>query len=189
MKKSIYDDYTRASALTPLGVTHEVYPVSQNEKIWRYEVAWDIFKRKCVSWEESETRTNFEEILKEVKGHKINNIVGIACGSLSRPYRYNSAVQHALLVTVKNWLKRNGLDEKELPCYVQDPEYTNVDRRILHDVGLQVIDDPDGFLKVDEQSIVLSIGANIPVKHIIADIARPAIVIWLKVEEMNNARL
>jgi hypothetical protein len=69
---------------------------------------------------------------------------------------------------------------------VQDPEYTDVDRRILHGAGFQVVDDPHGFLKVNEQSIVLSIAASMPVKHIIADIARPAIVIWLTV---NNARL
>ncbi|KZN88559.1 hypothetical protein EN45_071340 [Penicillium chrysogenum] len=188
VQKSILDDCTRASALTPLRVTHQVYPVDQ-EKVRGYEFARDIFKRKCVSWEESVTRANFEEILKEAEGHKINNVVGLACGSLSRPYRYNSAVQHALLITVKNWLETNGLDEKELSCYAQDPEYTDVDRRILHDVGFQVVDDPDGFLKVDEQSIVLSIAANIPVKHIIADIARPAIVIWLEVEETNNDRL
>lgn len=133
--------------------------------------------------------------LSKARGHKINNIVGIACGSLSRPDRHNAAFQHALLVTAKSWLRKKGLDEKLLTgqddgknlfCYRQDPEYTPVDREILDGVGFQVVDHPDGFLKIDEQSIVLSIAPNLPVKHITADIARPAIVIWLRVEEMDT---
>lgn len=69
---------------------------------------------------------------------------------------------------------------------MQDPEYTSVDREILDGFGLQTVDDPEGFLKVDEQSIVLSIAPNVPVKHIIADIARPAVVIWFHVEEKGT---
>ncbi|CAI7597780.1 unnamed protein product [Penicillium palitans] len=72
---------------------------------------------------------------------------------------------------------------------MQDSEYTSVDREILDGFGLQTVDDPEGFLKVDEQSIVLSIAPNVPVKHITADIARPAVMIWFHVEEKETAML
>ncbi|CAG8909104.1 unnamed protein product [Penicillium egyptiacum] len=179
--------YTPVSDLAPLRVTNEVYPVGEEEEVWDSEFTRDAFEQEKVAWEESETRKKFEVTLSKAKDHKINNIVGLACGSLSRPGRSKSAFQHVLLVTAKNWLQTNGLDE--LSCYMQDPEYTDVDRRIFRDVGFQVVDDPEGFLKVDGQSIVLSIAANVPTKLIIADIARPAIVIWFVVEEMDTLML
>lgn len=64
---------------------------------------------------------------------------------------------------------------------------TSVDREMLADVGFEVIDDPRGWLEVDEQSVVLSISPNVPVKEIIADIARPAVVIWDRVESEDKA--
>lgn len=45
-----------------------------------------------------------------------------------------------------------------------------------------MIEDPRGWLEVDEHSILLSIAPNVPVKEIIADIARPAAIIWCRVE-------
>jgi hypothetical protein len=41
-----------------------------------------------------------------------------------------------------------------------------------------VLDDPRAFLEVDETTILICIGSDIPVHQIVADIARPAIMIW-----------
>jgi hypothetical protein len=68
---------------------------------------------------------------------------------------------------------------------VQDPWYTTIDKEILRKAGLEVIDDPCGWLEVDEQSVVLSIAPNVSTKEIIADLARPAIVIWCRITDLN----
>ncbi|KAF9253178.1 hypothetical protein DTO013E5_2463 [Penicillium roqueforti] len=168
------------SELIPLRLTHEVYPFGTKEEIWSSKHAGVTFEKERRAWETSEAHRTLEVLLSTTRADKINNIVGIACGSLSRLGRPNSAFQHALLLTAKDWLRKKRPGEKELSCYVQDPEYTLVDREVLNGVGIQVVDDPDGFLKVDDRSIVLSIAPNIPVKSIIVDIARPAMVIWLR---------
>jgi hypothetical protein len=58
---------------------------------------------------------------------------------------------------------------------------TSVDREVLTDIGFEMIDDPRGWLEIDERSVVLSVAPNVPVKEIIADTARPAVVIWNRV--------
>lgn len=79
----------------PLRVTHEVYLFGKEEEIWDRK-----FARQA--WEKSENCRRFKVILSKATGHKINNIVGLACGSLSRSDRNNTASQHALLITAKN---------------------------------------------------------------------------------------
>jgi hypothetical protein len=49
---------------------------------------------------------------------------------------------------------------------------------LLAEVGITVVEDPQCFLEVDDQSVVLSFNAAAPVKQIITDLARPAILVW-----------
>lgn len=70
-----------------------------------------------------------------------------------------------------------------IQCFAQDPVYTNVDKVVLAEHGVTVVDDPRGFLQVDDQSAVLSFAPNICVRQIVADIARPALLIWNTVHD------
>ncbi|KAJ5312681.1 hypothetical protein N7508_003511 [Penicillium antarcticum] len=157
---------------------------------------------KCVQeWKNSQTCTDFQNLLSSfAKGHRINKIVGFALGSMSyldkgqgeekSYHRRRSASQHALQLTIRDWvLGRNGDSAGgeigSIASYVQDPYYTAIDKEVLTKAGLEVIDDPRGWLEVDEQSAVLSIAPNVSVKEIIADLARPAIVIWCRVTEKD----
>lgn len=49
-------------------------------------------------------------------------------------------------------------------------------------MGIVPVEDPNGFLEVNENTIVFSQFPNVPIRQIIADIARPAMMIWKKVE-------
>ncbi|KAJ7757863.1 hypothetical protein B0H14DRAFT_3896135, partial [Mycena olivaceomarginata] len=53
-----------------------------------------------------------------------------------------------------------------------------MDRQLLGKHGITVLDNPRGFLQLDESSIVISIAPNIPVKQIVTDLAHPAVIIW-----------
>jgi hypothetical protein len=46
-------------------------------------------------------------------------------------------------------------------------------------MGVRILEDPHGFLDVDNRSMVVSIAASVPVKQIVLDICRPAGIIWI----------
>lgn len=175
----------RIRQLDPNSKTKETIPDNLEDTKDRETVAKD-FLEKSQAWEESETCQRFKSILSsEVNDHDINKIVGLACGSLALPNNENATNQTALLVTVRNWLKDRD-EDADISCYIQDPMNTSVDREVLADIGFEMIDDPRGWLEIDERSVVLSVAPNVPVKEIIADTARPAVVIWNRVEEEDT---
>ncbi|KAJ6116211.1 hypothetical protein N7523_005892 [Penicillium sp. IBT 18751x] len=169
----------RICQIDPSSTTKGIIP---DEDIQDREAVAKDFREKGRAWEESEACRRFKSILSsEVSSHEINKIVGLACGSLALPNNERAANQIALLVTVRKWLKeRNQKDD--ILCYMQDPMGTSVDREVLGDIGFEMIDDPRGWLEIDERSVVLSVAPNVPAKEIIADTARPAIVIWNRVK-------
>jgi hypothetical protein len=76
----------------------------------------------------------------------------------------------------------------EVMCYAQDPSYTAVDKRLLRNKGVTVLEDPRGFLEVDDDSVVISVSPTVPVRQIVADIAKPMVLIWDRgVEVEENA--
>lgn len=151
------------------------------------------FQDKTQEWKESPACEKLKTILSSsAKYHEIDKVIGFALGTMSRECvnedgtldtrsAWRSASQHALLVTMTEWLQERDHKEKVL-CYSQDPDYSEVDKKILDEAGIEVIEDPRGWLEVDENSIVLSIAPNVPVKEIITDIARPAVIIWCQVK-------
>lgn len=115
------------------------------------------FREKSQTWEESDACRRFQSILSsKVSIHDINKIVGLACGSLSLPKNGRAANQSALRLTVRKWLKQLNQND-DIFCYMQDPTNTSVDRNFLADIGVELIDDPRGWLEIDERLVVLSV--------------------------------
>lgn len=52
---------------------------------------------------------------------------------------------------------------------------------MLAELDMTVLDNPRGFLEVDESTVVYSLAPEVAVRQIVADIARPALMIWDKV--------
>ncbi|PWY81631.1 hypothetical protein BO94DRAFT_536882 [Aspergillus sclerotioniger CBS 115572] len=158
------------------------------------EESRDVLQRSIRAWEVSETCSHLKNTLSSVLSrHPIDKIVGFSCSSISRSgcedrdLRYG--IQHALLLTVRSLLERTTgcTTEHEVSCYIQDPAYNDVDKTVFQEQGMQVVDDPQGFLEVDESSIIFSCASNVAVKEMITELARPAIIIWDKVEESQIA--
>ncbi|KAK3945375.1 hypothetical protein QBC46DRAFT_116863 [Diplogelasinospora grovesii] len=101
--------------------------------------------------------------------------------------RDRNTVHNTAILTIRDMLaKSKGLaDPNTIKCYAQGPRYTDVDRQVLEDQGITVLDDPKAFLEIDEETVVLSICPEIPVRQIVADIARPAMMIWDKVQQWS----
>jgi hypothetical protein len=175
----------------PLRVHHwQVLRNKQTKNVWEFPIAScaaveQLLKEAIQSWEQSETCQRLKIALQDADlPCEITTVVGFACGdmafldgSLDRAQR--SASQHALLLTLQSVLQEKNKTKKgQILCYTQDPIYNTVDKTVLGNFGIEVIDDPEGFLQVDDGSVVFSCAPNIPVKQVIADLARPAILIW-----------
>lgn len=106
----------------------------------------------------------------------IQKIVAFACGSPSAAPRPASFLQHILILSLKDIL--SSVTGAEIQCFAQDPIYSAIDKQLLCQHGISVVVHPQGFLHVDNSSIVISIAPNIPVKQIITELARPAVIIW-----------
>lgn len=188
------------SVLNPVFVCHEGYRMNPktNEVLLPAptldaEFVIKTFQDSVQEWKESQACKKLQSFLSaSAKNHEINKTFGFALGGISRKWLEKdgslrtrdlrrSASQHGLLLTLKEWLQeRDGIEE--VPCCAQDPCYNSMDKQILGEAGIELIDDPRAWLEVDEQSMMISVAPNVPVKEIIADIARPAVIIWCRVE-------
>lgn len=93
--------------------------------------------------------------------------------------------QHALLLSICKLLnyKQHDVSPYPISAWAQDPAYGPVDATVLAESGISLLENPDGFLKTDDSTIVLSFAPDIPVRQIITEISRPAAMLWNKLIE------
>jgi hypothetical protein len=116
----------------------------------------------------------------------INKVIALSCSTMAfdNTLRPRSAAQHALALSIRDLLRlREGPAGEEVKCYAQDPIYQPVDKSVLGEEGVVVMEDPRAFLEVDEASVVIAVASDICVRQIVADLARPAVVIWDRVTD------
>ncbi|KAJ5124920.1 uncharacterized protein N7515_008745 [Penicillium bovifimosum] len=75
-----------------------------------------------------------------------------------------------------------------VPLLAQDPDYTELAETILANKGFKIVGPhgAGGFAEIDEESIVISPFAAAPVKQIIADLARPVLIISTGFDVFNG---
>ena len=107
----------------------------------------------------------------------ITKIVGFACGSFSEDADHRgpdrSLYQHMMILSLKKFLS--------IECFVQDPIYTETEKKILEDLGITVLENPLGFLEVDQSTIVVSFAPDIPVRQVVCELTHPAVLLWDRV--------
>ncbi|KAH6650288.1 hypothetical protein F5144DRAFT_555809 [Chaetomium tenue] len=111
--------------------------------------------------------------------HSIKNVVAFGCGTITRlkdqEIHQRSTSQHAVMLEVRDFVKKSlGV---EVQCFAQDPAYTSIDKQVLGELGITVLDDPRAWLQVENGSVVIAIEPTIPTTEIIADIAKPGVII------------
>ncbi|EGX95479.1 hypothetical protein CCM_00133 [Cordyceps militaris CM01] len=90
-----------------------------------------------------------------------------------------AAWQHAAALTMAETLTRaQGGGGDEVRCYTQDPVYADVEKQLLAALGFEILEDPKGFLAVDDRTLVFSVTPNVPVRQIVADMVWPAAMVW-----------
>ncbi|KAK2590578.1 hypothetical protein QQS21_011743 [Conoideocrella luteorostrata] len=147
------------------------------------------FEANFQLWEQSETWKQLKQSLGPCLARlpEIDKIIGFGLGYITgREYtgdvesrKDGPCTQHALLITLARYLEQET--GRAVKCYVQDPAYSDTCKAVLGARNIEVLEPEDGFLLVDDKSVVLSFSPNVPVRQITADLARPAMMIWDRV--------
>lgn len=156
------------------------------------ENSWDVdeyLQSMQVFWKHSPEWKKLKSLLKLLTLHKITKVIGIASGSMEfgpddRDCVYRSAVQHSLMITVKEFIEE--MSKEKIKCYAQDPRYTAVDTWALAQQDCEVLEDPKALLDIDDYCILFSCCPALPLKEITVDFARPAMLIWDRVVPEPN---
>ncbi|KAH6853282.1 hypothetical protein B0I37DRAFT_358904 [Chaetomium sp. MPI-CAGE-AT-0009] len=115
---------------------------------------------------------------------RVDKVVAFACNQLSTVEGAERvAAEHAVVLGLRDFFAARN-PKAAVRCYAQDPAYGEVDREVLAEVGVTVLDHPRGFLEVDESAVVFSLAPNVAVRQVVADIARPAVMVWNRVQEI-----
>ncbi|KAI1406942.1 hypothetical protein F5Y13DRAFT_207142 [Hypoxylon sp. FL1857] len=163
------------------------------------ENAKALFFQMWKTWNSSKTRFSFVRQLKELLGKKkITKIVCFGLGDISRKapewwriqnglqsdelearHLDSSMIQHCIALTIGDVLRAKAGSAKAVRLLAQDPAYTDETKEMLSEQGFEIVGQfgAGGFAEVDDESVVFSAFVSAPVKQIIADIARPALII------------
>jgi hypothetical protein len=146
-----------------------------------------VFATALQIWEESEVWAQIKAtLLSASTATSIRNIIGLGCGTMALPdgiphFSYSSSFQHAFLLTTQQLLQEKC--DHKIMCGVQDPAYTDRDTSVLKYREIKILKNPEAFLEIDDSSLVFACAPNVPVKQIVTDIARPAMLIWDRVDK------
>lgn len=166
-------------ALCPLQICYGGHNAGENHST--LEDTRSSFQAYRKAWEASENFLRLKASMAATASLPgITKIIAFACSSISRDddhTRHRSATQHALILALRDVLQASQ-PGVHIKCLAQDPAYSEADAAVLSEAGVKVVDDPQGFLEVDDQSVVLSFSPNVPVRQVITDLARPVVLAW-----------
>lgn len=147
----------------------------------------EYFQTNRKAWEESEQFDKLKSILITEETPEIRKVIGFGCGEMivpngDGPRCHRPSFQHALILSLRDILRDKLGASDKIDCYAQDPAYTASDKTVLEGSGINILENPEGFLEVDDSSVVFSCSPNVPVKQIVSEVSRPAIMIWNRIE-------
>lgn len=134
-------------------------------------------------WESSNFQKNLVSYLKEGAKQmvKVKQIVCFGLGSLGSgitTYPGATFIQHLAACAIRDTLETNQTNQhglrnpQRIPIYAQYPAYCKTCKRILREqCKIEVIEDADGFDKINENTFVVSISPDVPVRQIVGDIS------------------
>ena len=146
---------------------------------------------QCVQdiWSESQACMRMKAIIESARP-QCHKIIGFALGSVAWEFRESwpqrSAFQHALLLSLRHALRPCQPDEDMVECLAQDPAYTEVDKSLLSRFDITTVDDPEGFLQLDDSSAVICCSPDVPIKEMVSELAFPALIIWDTVKDSTS---
>ncbi len=107
--------------------------------------------------------------------------------SLEVSFVRGAMTQHAIALTFAQICSE--VAGVEIKLLAQDPDYTDEAKAILTSYGFSIIGDfgAGGFAEIGDDTLVFSVFVEAPLKQIIADIARPPIIISTGFDAFNDS--
>ncbi|KAI0851993.1 hypothetical protein F5Y00DRAFT_274247 [Daldinia vernicosa] len=159
-------------------------------------------------WDRSKTCKSFESLINKVLyGRKVSKIICFGLGDicLRTPewWREQTGTNWQQIEAdimegrIKQYLAVLAIfigicssTGDSVPILTQDPDYAEETKETLRELGFKVVGQfgAGGFAEVDDESIVFTAFAAAPVKQIIADIARPVVIIAVGEGKTFNAK-
>lgn len=146
-----------------------------------------VYEKNYNKWQQSATCEGLISYLKSVQLPVIKKIVCFGLGTLHADSEIRLETyhrQHALMQTLRTLISEQQKHDVQIFC--QDPGYDTVDEEILKGLDMTIVDDPSGFLKVDNETFVISIYPDVCVRQIIADMPRPAAMLCNTVQPTQD---
>jgi hypothetical protein len=121
-----------------------------------------------------------QQLTKSLSSCNPKKVIGLAAGSFLGDWSEASCFQHAAVYSVAH--------EFGIKAYCQEPVYSATDKELLSQLDISVLENPDGFLEIDQYSIVLCIAPSAPVNQIIADDEKywPMAIIWNRIHSLEE---
>lgn len=163
-----------------------------------------VFEEKQLLWQNSKTCRQLAALVQDVLGtNTVKKILCFGLGDFCRSApewlkkQHDSwdenlevknvmgcMIQHSMALTIAQLCRGN----ETLPLLAQDPDYTEAAEDILTNKEFKIVGThgAGGFAEIDEDSIIISPFAAAPVKQIIADLARPLLIISTGFEVFNS---
>ncbi|KAF1955252.1 hypothetical protein CC80DRAFT_505609 [Byssothecium circinans] len=150
-----------------------------------------VLQRTVEQWNACSVKADLVDMLLKcaVKMPRVEKIVCIGLGSFARRYgscycaqskvKINIIQQHLLAITIAETLEEYYIqqgtareDLEQIPIILQDPGYIDMDKTLLTELSprFSVVEDPEGFLAIDETSFVIHIACSAPVAEVLADL-------------------
>lgn len=167
------------------------------------DVMWECARQK---WDESESRKLVMKTFNNIPSEKlqqITKIIAFGGESFEKVFAWepgyiitrfnqlnNKAANHLVIQDVREIIEgihRQKVPDAKVESFVQDEAYTVMDRKKqLAGLQLEPLMDPDGYLRIDKNTLVFCLATKSAFLQVIADVAKatpPAMIFHTKIEE------
>ncbi|KAI1659336.1 hypothetical protein F4813DRAFT_395217 [Daldinia decipiens] len=164
--------------------------------------------KKMHEWCISTTHNSFQLLIRKLlHGHKVTKIICFGLGDISlrapewwREQRgpnwqqveatvmESRIAQYSAVLTIATEIISSTGDGVRI--LTQDPDYAEETKETLRELGFEVVGQfgAGGFAEVDDETIVFTAFASAPIRQIIADIARPTLIIAVGDDKTFNVK-
>ncbi|RSL80674.1 hypothetical protein CDV31_017103, partial [Fusarium ambrosium] len=189
-------DWTNQSARDFRFTINEPFVVfEENRRSWLESRSYDVLKTWLAGFLSTKKATKvvcfgLGDICREppewFKRQEHQNDAELSDTELMRNFVRPSMVQHLIALTIAEMCGEIGGNKVQL--LTQDPDYSEQTKEVLAKSGFSIVGQfgAGGFAEIDDDTVVFSAFVEAPLKQIIADIARPVLVITTDRDTFND---
>lgn len=189
-------DWTNQSARDFRSIIKDPYAVfAENRRLWEESSSCDVL----VNWLNDHLKARkvtkvvcfgLGDICREppewFKRQELQNNAELTNDELMRDFVRPGMVQHSIAQTIADVCSKIAGERVQL--LTQDPDYSAQTEEVLTSCGFSIVGQfgAGGFAEIDDNTVVFSAFVEAPLRQIIADIARPILVISTDRDTFND---